>query len=152
MLDPIADKLLMSVCFLGLWWTFNLPTWLVAEETRKEVTVALTGDAGDELFAGYDRYRAVSIEIETEIMRRIEGKMRFAVCYADLDHFKEYNDRYSYYDGDRVIRILSKILHDVVKGTCGEAGFRSDQAFGTPCEQPVFEGQYAGDDWSHEPR
>lgn len=38
-----------------------LPTWLVAEETRKEVTVALTGDAGDELFAGYDRYRAVSI-------------------------------------------------------------------------------------------
>lgn len=64
-----------------------------------------------------------TIEIEQEIMRRIEGKMRFAVCYADLDHFKEYNDRYSYYDGDRVIRILSKILHDVVKGTCGEAGF-----------------------------
>jgi GGDEF domain-containing protein len=45
------------------------------------------------------------------------------VCYADLDHFKEYNDRYSYYDGDRVIRILSKILHDVVKGTCGEEAF-----------------------------
>lgn len=64
-----------------------------------------------------------TIEIEQEILRRIEGKMRFAVCYADLDHFKEYNDRYSYYDGDRVIRILSKILHDVVKGTCGEAGF-----------------------------
>lgn len=64
-----------------------------------------------------------TIEIESEIMRRIEGKMRFAVCYADLDHFKEYNDRYSYYDGDRVIRILSKILHDVVKGVCGEAGF-----------------------------
>ena len=49
--------------------------------------------------------------------------MPFAVCYADLDHFKEYNDRYSYYDGDRVIRILSKILHDVVKGVCGESGF-----------------------------
>jgi GGDEF domain-containing protein len=47
----------------------------------------------------------------------------FAVCYADLDHFKEFNDRYSYYDGDRVIRILAKILHDVVKGVCGEDGF-----------------------------
>jgi diguanylate cyclase (GGDEF)-like protein len=64
-----------------------------------------------------------TIEIETEILRRIEGKMRFAVCYADLDHFKEFNDRYSYYDGDRVIRILSKILHDVVKGIGGEEGF-----------------------------
>ena len=45
------------------------------------------------------------------------------MCYADLDHFKEFNDRYSYYDGDRVIRILAKILHDVVKGVCGEDGF-----------------------------
>jgi diguanylate cyclase (GGDEF)-like protein len=64
-----------------------------------------------------------TIEIEQEILRRIESGSRFAVCYADLDHFKEFNDRYSYYDGDRVIRILSKILHDVVKGTCGERGF-----------------------------
>jgi GGDEF domain-containing protein len=48
---------------------------------------------------------------------------RFAVCYADLDHFKEFNDRYSYADGDRVIRILAQILHDVVKGVCAEQGF-----------------------------
>ena len=47
----------------------------------------------------------------------------FATCYADLDHFKEFNDRYSYYEGDRVIRILAQILHDVVKGTCREDGF-----------------------------
>ena len=47
----------------------------------------------------------------------------FAVCYADLDHFKEFNDRYSYYDGDRVIYLLSRILHDVVKGLLGARGF-----------------------------
>lgn len=64
-----------------------------------------------------------AMEIELDIARRLEVGTHFAVCYADLDHFKEYNDRYSYYDGDRVIRILSKILHDVVKGMCGEDGF-----------------------------
>ena len=62
-------------------------------------------------------------EIEAEIGRRLASGAPFAVCYADLDHFKEYNDRYSYYEGDRVIRILAKILHDVVKGVCGEDGF-----------------------------
>ena len=62
-------------------------------------------------------------EIESDVARRLASEVRFAMCYADLDHFKEFNDRYSYYDGDRVIRILAKILHDVVKGVCGEEGF-----------------------------
>jgi GGDEF domain-containing protein len=64
-----------------------------------------------------------AVEIEADVQRRLTTGELFAMCYADLDHFKEFNDRYSYYDGDRVIRILAKILHDVVKGTCTEGGF-----------------------------
>jgi asparagine synthase (glutamine-hydrolysing) len=34
------------------------PTFLIAEQARRHVTVALAGDGGDEAFAGYERYIA----------------------------------------------------------------------------------------------
>jgi diguanylate cyclase (GGDEF)-like protein len=53
--------------------------------------------------------------IQHDIQRRIASGERFAVCYADIDSFKEYNDSYSYHRGDRVIWILSLILRDTVR-------------------------------------
>ncbi len=55
-------------------------------------------------------------QIERDITDRIRRDERFAVCYADLDHFKEFNDRYGYNEGDGVIKLLSRILRDLVKG------------------------------------
>jgi asparagine synthase (glutamine-hydrolysing) len=34
-----------------------VPTFLICRETRRNVTVAISGDGGDELFAGYTKYR-----------------------------------------------------------------------------------------------
>lgn len=46
--EPMGDSSLM-------------PTYLLCKETRKHVTVALAGDGGDELFAGYDPFRALGM-------------------------------------------------------------------------------------------
>ena len=53
-----------------------VPTYYVAKETRKHVTVALNGDGGDESFAGYERYIAMGL---TEKYRRVPAFLRESV-------------------------------------------------------------------------
>ncbi len=54
-----------------------IPTYYVSQITREHVTVALTGDAGDELFAGYPRYRAVKL---AEYFDRLPPALRAVIA------------------------------------------------------------------------
>ncbi len=95
---------------------------LAPDEQRSRLGVLLSRTARNVAVHPSTRLPGTT-EIEREIRKRLETGETFAVCYADLDHFKEFNDRYSYYDGDRVIFILSRILRDVVKGMGPKDGF-----------------------------
>jgi asparagine synthase (glutamine-hydrolysing) len=54
-----------------------LPTHYLSRETRRHVTVALSGDGGDELFGGYDRYRAMRLGAH---LRRVPTPLRGALA------------------------------------------------------------------------
>jgi asparagine synthase (glutamine-hydrolysing) len=45
-----------------------VPTYYVAKAARAHVTVALNGDGGDELLAGYQRYRAALVASDLEVL------------------------------------------------------------------------------------
>jgi asparagine synthase (glutamine-hydrolysing) len=57
-----------------------IPTFLLSEVTRGEVTVALSGDGGDELFAGYERFAAgLLADRYRRLPRPLRGTIRSSV-------------------------------------------------------------------------
>lgn len=76
----------------------------------------------------------------TSIQRAIEqtvGKP-MAVCYVDINHFKQYNDVYGFAHGDEVLRMLGRIMSNAVKdagdGFAGHIG-GDDFVFIVPFDQ-----------------
>ncbi len=64
-----------------------------------------------------------NIAIEKVLDRKLQEDEPFAVCYADLDNFKAYNDRYGYIKGSEVIKMTGEIIYDAVKRHSNEDAF-----------------------------
>ncbi len=56
-----------------------------------------------------------NVPIQRELIRRLAEGKPFAIWYADLDHFKWYNDRYGFHSGDEVIRYTAEVLSEAVR-------------------------------------
>lgn len=64
-----------------------------------------------------------NISISRQIQARIEAGDTFALAYADLDHFKPFNDYYGFTRGDEVIRITGRLILNIVKSAEPQNGF-----------------------------
>ncbi|MHB1175278.1 MAG: GGDEF domain-containing protein [Sulfuriferula sp.] len=51
-----------------------------------------------------------NVPITEHTERLLENQQTFCACYADLDHFKPFNDVYGYRKGDEVIQMTANLL------------------------------------------
>jgi diguanylate cyclase (GGDEF)-like protein len=51
-----------------------------------------------------------NVSIYNDLTQRLQSDKPFAVCYADLDRFKAYNDTYGFERGDEAIRQTARII------------------------------------------
>ncbi len=111
----------------------SIPTYLIAEAARRHVTVALTGDGGDEAFGGYERFAAALAADRTpdsvqRLMGWMAGLLPRTSGYHDLrSRIERFSagvggpvaDRYrswiAVFDPDTLREVLSPGMRDVVE-------------------------------------
>ena len=133
-------RLMKSHIFLSI-----VPTVLYHPEPSEDILVAGFQNGVDEFLHGQWRDKLFEVQlkmiadrssrdisfnpstalpgpglIEKEIERLLKLEADFAVCYADIDDFKAYNDYYGYYYGDRMIKLTARIIRDIVFDVCRE--------------------------------
>jgi diguanylate cyclase (GGDEF)-like protein len=64
-----------------------------------------------------------NISINRQIQERLERSQSFALAYADLDHFKPFNDYYGFTRGDEMIRVTGRLILNIVKNRQSQEGF-----------------------------
>lgn len=64
-----------------------------------------------------------NVRIEEEIDGLVERGEAFALLYADLDHFKAYNDHYGFMRGDQAIQTTASLLEEVARDVTGGDAF-----------------------------
>jgi len=64
-----------------------------------------------------------NVRIEEEIDARVEQQIPFAILYADLDHFKAFNDHYGFVRGDQAIQTTARMLEEVSRDLSDGSAF-----------------------------
>jgi asparagine synthase (glutamine-hydrolysing) len=117
----------------------QIPTYLVAKLARSKVTVSLSGDGGDELFGGYDRYFVTS-----GIWDRI-GWMPLAVRVLAASSVRALSPR----TWDAGLAALRPVLSERIRGSLTGDRLHKGAAILEARSLDVMYGAVAGSYWPH---
>ncbi len=80
-----------------------------------------------------------NVPISEHIEYLLQAEKSFAVCYADLDNFKPFNDVYGYRKGDEIIQFTGKLLRDACDATHDFIGHIGGDDFIMVMQSPDWE-------------
>lgn len=116
-----------------------IPTYLLSQATRRRVTVALSGEGGDELFAGYTQYQGLQLNRYLGLLPR--ALRRGLVNLAS--HLPNFGSARLGYLAHRLERVAASSLFPLFEGyTRKVAGFTPEQQ--QRLFSPDFQRQSAG--------
>ena len=81
-----------------------------AERYRQVASEAVT-----DALTGVYNYRHFRQQLPRELARARRLKYRVGLLIADLDHFKQINDRFGHPEGDRVLRLAADAMQSVMR-------------------------------------
>ncbi len=117
-----------------------IPTLYLARWARQSVTVALTGDAGDECFAGYDRYRAAELAARLDWLpaagRRVLARLGHFLPHGRAKSFSRRAHRFLTAIGQEPARRYAAWIHIFAPQILAE-GYRAEFAARIDFAEPL---------------
>ena len=117
-----------------------VPSYLLAQATRRSVTVALSGDGADEVFGGYRKYHA---ERYANLYRSLPNMVRHGLIEPLVAHLPESKSHRTLEAARRLRRFVAHAGKDVVARQAGFNRLLHDDALDAllvvPAEAPSLE-------------